>query len=758
MANNNDIQLKIDTILDTKGADVTYKGITKQIKDLNSLALQYKDTNVDAFEKINRQAAELQGNLNDIKDAMKAADGSQLESLNNSVFLLQDGVNNLDFAKATTSLDIMKKTVSGLSFKSLTEGVGDFSKSLLNLGKAILANPITLLATVVVGIVAAICQLKDAAGFAGKAFEVLGNAVKEVIKVFKELLDYIGLTDFAGQERSKKAIENAGKEKAAIEERYNAELALLKATGATSQEIFNTQKKQYDELISANQKIISSLNERKAAGVALNEEQKKQLLEAEKAHREYVNAVKVLEAERKKSIEDANKAIQNTIQDLRVKRTKSQVDDIKLAAARQKEALKDSAASEEEKAKLIQEIDRDAQIAISKYYAEQSKIRADKATADAEKSKTEKIAILNDELKQIQQLREIDSQQLDLTSQQNIDIVKDGIDLELAYYKNLSAEQLKLLDLTHNDIIQKELDLAAQKKAIQDDYNTEEAQKKADAAAKDKELKDLQRDNQIEANNSELDQLDWLFNNKKIKAGEYFDKTKDLLLKNLGLQKQAELDSADELGKSKEEIEKRYGEAAVRIEEDTQKKKTQARIKAAQEGIGIAQQFVGAISSINDLITNSENARLKKGEVASLATQRKQFNRKKSLEIVQANMSGAQAVLSAIASGPPPYNFILAGLSGAAAAIQIAAISRQQFNPESASSANTSTSTNIVSSAAGSALPSIPAIQSFNIGNSTPLPPNGGPDAQRVILVESDVTSIQRKVDVIESRASISIP
>jgi hypothetical protein len=58
---------------------------------------------------------------------------------------------------------------------------------------------------------------------------------------------------------------------------------------------------------------------------------------------------------------------------------------------------------------------------------------------------------------------------------------------------------------------------------------------------------------------------------------------------------------------------------------------------------------------------------------------RKQFQRDKALNIANAIMSGAQAVLQALASSPPPANFILAAIAGVASGVQIATISQQQF-------------------------------------------------------------------------------
>jgi len=66
-------------------------------------------------------------------------------------------------------------------------------------------------------------------------------------------------------------------------------------------------------------------------------------------------------------------------------------------------------------------------------------------------------------------------------------------------------------------------------------------------------------------------------------------------------------------------------------------------------------------------------------EQDEIALKRKQFRRDKAFNLANAIMNGAQAVLQALSSSPPPINFILAGLAGVAAGVQIATISQQQF-------------------------------------------------------------------------------
>ena len=86
----------------------------------------------------------------------------------------------------------------------------------------------------------------------------------------------------------------------------------------------------------------------------------------------------------------------------------------------------------------------------------------------------------------------------------------------------------------------------------------------------------------------------------------------------------------------------------------------------------------------NRLISEAEyQAQVKQMEEQKEAELKKiklrQFRREKALNLTQAIQAGALAVLQALASSVPPVNFILAGIAGAAAGVQIATIAAQQF-------------------------------------------------------------------------------
>lgn len=146
----------------------------------------------------------------------------------------------------------------------------------------------------------------------------------------------------------------------------------------------------------------------------------------------------------------------------------------------------------------------------------------------------------------------------------------------------------------------------------------------------------------------------------------------------------------------------------------------------------------------------------------------KQFKRQKALNIVNAVINGAQAVLQAIATfGPPPSPLGIAGIvaAGVITAAQIAAIASQKFDG-GATGVPTSVSTpSVPDTTTPSASPVTQAssggFTGFNQGvlgsptgaGATGTPLNPQPD-QRVYILESDITNTQRRVSTLESNAS----
>ena len=95
-----------------------------------------------------------------------------------------------------------------------------------------------------------------------------------------------------------------------------------------------------------------------------------------------------------------------------------------------------------------------------------------------------------------------------------------------------------------------------------------------------------------------------------------------------------------------------------------------AEIQRQYDAREISEEQFNAFKIQQENKLNEETKKLK----------REQFRREKAFNLTNAIMSGAMSVLQALASSPPPANFILAALSAVATGVQIATISQQQFS------------------------------------------------------------------------------
>ena len=138
---------------------------------------------------------------------------------------LGDSVLNLDFKRAGVALKGL-----GTQFKAF--------------GKILLANPIFLIVAIVAAIVIAIVNFKDKVKILSVAFEFFGKVIGMVIQHLKDMLDWLGLTEFAERDqaeaRKKRAEENLAnieRESAALQNDFDRKIALASAEGKATKEL-----------------------------------------------------------------------------------------------------------------------------------------------------------------------------------------------------------------------------------------------------------------------------------------------------------------------------------------------------------------------------------------------------------------------------------------------------------------------------------------------------------------------------------------
>lgn len=202
-------------------------------------------TDPKQMAELAEKAGALSDQLKDANEQVKVfATGSKFEQVSNSFGSIKDSLMSMDFEEAAqkskmfaTSLTSISPKVIGQQLKGLVSVVGTLGKAFMTFGMQLLLNPIFLLIVVITAIVAAVIWFANKMGWLGKIFKVVKDALQPLIDAIKWFLDLIGLTNFAQEERTAKALEGYKKEKEAMEKighQLDNKILLLEAEGKST--------------------------------------------------------------------------------------------------------------------------------------------------------------------------------------------------------------------------------------------------------------------------------------------------------------------------------------------------------------------------------------------------------------------------------------------------------------------------------------------------------------------------------------------
>jgi len=347
--------------LDNLGANVPtepVKNFRQQIKELTN---ELQTTNLP---KTSAEYQQLKTRLEQLKDAQKdfneeigANAGPAFESAGNNLRNLQSRLGSLDFGGAADSINGLAKNVKGLNFSGATEGSGAFTKSILNLGKALLTNPIFLIGSIIALIVVNFEKLANVIPGVGTAFEVIGSVISTVKDAITGFTDAIGLTavaavnavddSIAALEGNQKKLDNARRLAVANAQKTGGDIAAIN-------------KKFNDDAKAENDKLINDINAIEKRGVKLTQEQldaRKKATEAntelliKEAEREGSEVAKTREEAANKAAADAEKAAEKARQaaERRREQLKQNEADVTAAIKEAQEARLQAALTDEER-------------------------------------------------------------------------------------------------------------------------------------------------------------------------------------------------------------------------------------------------------------------------------------------------------------------------------------------------------------------------------------------------------------------------
>ena len=318
--------------------------IKAELRDLKGAIANATDP--ESIQALSMRAGELKDQLKDANEAVNVfASGSKFEQVSNSIGGIKDSLLSLDFEEANQKAQVFAGALGKLNPADLAKGMKGLMGTLstvggafVKLGATILANPIFLLVAIITVIVVAIGVFLKKIGVLDAVFKAIMGPINAVIQGFKDLTDWMGLTDNAAEENaeavktsSEKNIESIKQQSKAQQDLFNLtkdlsdeEIEMLEEKYGiqvdTRQSIFDLKQEEIDQLQYENQRQIDSLNAKKE----LTEEDKKRLADLNKTKFDLGQQEIANEANRIMAIKNLNMSLDKQIETLQAKQIKGE--------------------------------------------------------------------------------------------------------------------------------------------------------------------------------------------------------------------------------------------------------------------------------------------------------------------------------------------------------------------------------------------------------------------------------------------------
>ena len=307
---------------------------------------------------------------------------------------------------------------------------------------------------------------------------------------------------------------------------------------------------------------------------------------------------------------------------------------------------------------------------------------------------------------QLQLEREIDLRRANGEDVRYLEIDKQELFIEsLKVEQDLFKEKLKLIkeefeararvnQLTLTQMIELSNQFAESLQNVKD-ISSGIVSAEHDLAVRRAEIRKENRDNAVKGNEEEIAILDRHLEDVKVKLEDAMETMPSLIAIPEG------------------EIDTYFSGLLGRLNEfydDWKRLDKEAKLDMAEVALDYSNSLLSSISSVADAtnqgaemeVATIEKKTAEKLKNEQLSAQQKYqielasalatdkinkevFERNKKLQMAQASIDGATAVVKALSSAPPPFNFILAGAVGAAALLQLNAIRKTQYQSQATS-------------------------------------------------------------------------
>lgn len=746
-----------------------FRELQQELKKTKDLLAETSDPK--ELAKLSKQAADLKSEMEDLNDEVKAFQGSKFEQVSGQFGRVGKSIKNLDFAKAATQAKTLATMTKSISFKEVISGAKNFGKTLLNLGKAIIANPLFLLAAVVTAIVFAIYKWMEATGAIQVVMDALSAALDAVIGWIKDGVNWIGdMVDkfdqlgtgvkivigiFAGPFMAAiYAVTKALKFFGVIDDEETRKLKKL------NKEKIDAINKQRDEFVKAQNKKIEKLKEESDVYQDELDFQLK-LAQAEGKNvegitREILNAKKEALEEEKKLIFE--RVVAETKANLEILRLQGQTSELiagiynGISKSIEEEGgfeafvTKAIGGSEEfaEVEKNLKKTEQDIQIfeatvttakrEASKERMATDKAEADAAIAEAKRVRDKKFALLQqqiDEAKRVrdeynerrlnQEEREIEG--LRKREEDELNILIAAKDAEVALQQLRLDEGLISIEDYEQEKLRIESDFSEFSKSI-----TEETEK----------AKQEIRDKYAAIEQEKIDDI------KARLEGETLETELAALQSKFDLEYEIIKDNEELVLALKEE----YGAKIDSVNEKYDNEELKRKMALADKINELAQKGLKYANLINDVFSKENDKSAKRN-----------FEINKAASIATATTDGYKAVMSTFADAPggPILKGIQAAISGRFAAITIAKLKKSKYQSSGGGGGGSISIPSVPSTPMTSVDSASPSFNLFgqnnnqnNLSSSSPMEVGGGPTVIKAIVSETDISQTSERLSKIK--------
>lgn len=243
----------------TKAVEKSTKTLKAQYAELKKQQDQF-DPGTEKFNQLSIKMGELKDRMNDAAEAVKGNTGPAIEGARASFGMMGEQMANLDFEGLSQSLNLVSGNLARLKPEDISKGLKSMAEAGINglkaLGKAVLANPLLLIAGIITAIIVNFEKWIH-------LFPSLENALTGINEQERESL----AISKAKADASQKAYEN-------IDKQTN----ILKLQGKSEKEILNIKLKALETAI-ADRKAQLAITEKQAIVQVQTAKRNREILE-----------------------------------------------------------------------------------------------------------------------------------------------------------------------------------------------------------------------------------------------------------------------------------------------------------------------------------------------------------------------------------------------------------------------------------------------------------------------------------------------